>query len=168
MFLVVSYPFSWNNNAMRLHWHLGDVIEKVAKTRGWTQRELARRAGLSANSMSAIIRTGNCHTTTLTAIAEALNITSSFIQGHVPAPASTQPAHSLCPTNPDHRKYQIMLDQIFHENEQRGEWIRGNVITFHERLFGSSPEGEKFSTEVDILPTDQAFRKDPVKKVGRK
>jgi len=166
------------NYAMKIEWHAGDVIKKLRESADLTQEQLAELAKIPRTAtIGAVENTGNYKRETLKKIASALNVRDadilSLIPGNELAPAQTQPDSGLCPNNPEHRKYQIMLDQIFHENEQRGEWIRGNVITFHERLFGPSG-GERnditskdrpFSAQPNMIPTDN---KTIVKTIKRK
>jgi transcriptional regulator with XRE-family HTH domain len=144
---VVTNPYLCNYRCMRIRWHVGDVIGKMREIKGMTRAELAKKSDLSAYWMGQIEKSGKFKGEKLENIARALGISVSDLYSEVPQPAPLKPQIGLCETNADHRKYQVMLDEIFHKHEEKGEWIRGNVITFHERLFPGStgdtpPEGQ--------------------------
>ena len=51
------------------------VIREARTSRGWSQDELARRAGLSRPTIARVERGDDVHTGTIAAIAEALGLT---------------------------------------------------------------------------------------------
>lgn len=64
---------------MNNHWSLGPKLRAIRTERGLSQRELAQRAGLSANAISLIERDENSPSvSTLQSLASALNVRMSY------------------------------------------------------------------------------------------
>lgn len=125
-----------------MRFHIGNVIERIRKQQGITQAQLAAKAHVRPNTLGDLEnRTKKTRLETLEVVAAALGRSVGSLYMELESgsePASPQTANGLCPTDPEHRKYQIKLDQIFHKDAEKAGYIMGNVLTFYERLFPES------------------------------
>ncbi len=107
--LRVSLPVSLQPMA-EMFWHVGDVVRKLRQAHQWTQKELARRAGVHHNT---IVRLEDgdegVQGRTLKQVADALGVTPKELWTLVPSEPltlrETQPADaSAAPDGPPFRR----------------------------------------------------------------
>jgi transcriptional regulator with XRE-family HTH domain len=86
--LVVAQPSTLSAVA-ELTWHIGDVVYKLRSAKHWTQKQLAKRAGLHHNT---IVRLENgdegVQSRTLKQVADALGVSRQELWALVPESAA--------------------------------------------------------------------------------
>jgi DNA-binding XRE family transcriptional regulator len=152
--------------------HPGEVIKMWRLEQNMTQETLASKSNVDKGTIVRFEKCGNFHWKVFESACESLGKTlkdAYAVLAGISDAMSYQSAGALC-SDPTHAEYQKKLDEIFHKEGPQGAWIQGNVITFHERLFGPSPGGSKTERRNvipagpdDFLPAS-ALRK-PKKKV---
>lgn len=129
---------------MKIDWHVGDVIRKARVAAGVKQRNLAALADMRQATLSNIEASGDYKPDTLKKIAAALKMRDAdllaLIPGNAPELSGEERGQLLC-DNPDHSRYQRMVDEIFHTDQTRSEWLRGGIATFHDAVFGGQSRG---------------------------
>ena len=75
---------------LTLHWHIGDVVVKLRSIRKMNAKELAQRAGVKGNTISALENgTGRSQAKTVKKVARVLGVSVEDIFSLVPAPTHT-------------------------------------------------------------------------------
>jgi transcriptional regulator with XRE-family HTH domain len=127
--------------------HPGEVTKRWREGQKMSILALARLSGIDKGTISRFERCNDFEMRVFRSICEAFGKTlgDAYAEMATPKPAPLQASDILC-SDPDHRKYQIKLDEILHKNAAKAGYIMGNVDTFHECLFpestGSTPTPE--------------------------
>jgi len=88
---------------MKLTWHLGDVVRKLRRERGWTsQQDFASQAGIDLATIASLEQHGAGASTqeTIRKIAAALDLTERDLYGYVPV-TPTAVDHALASSSAD-------------------------------------------------------------------
>jgi transcriptional regulator with XRE-family HTH domain len=147
-----------------MRFHIGNVIEKIRSEKGLTQAQLAAAAGIRPNTLGDLEnRKKNSKLETLEKVAEALGLSVGELYCEIDVDLSsrlfkrTSANASSCPSeNPDHERYQGILESILHGDDDK--CVKA-VVAILEAIDSKSAPPEKkhgpFAHKIQMEPGDK-------------